>query len=268
MKQFAMICVLAMGAIAQPPGYGPPPSYSPGQLDDLVSRIALYPDPLLSQVLAASTYANEIPDAARWADQHAYLHGDALARAIQDDQLPWDPSVQALLPFPSVLDMMARDMSWTQQLGDAFLANQTAVMDAVQRRRREAMDYGYLQNNSRLQVEVTGGYIQIVPVNPYVVPVPVYDPAIVFVRPRPGFFVGGVIHFGGVTLGSAFVPWGWGHTRIYWPEHRVIINEHPWERHWDNRREYVHPYEGVHRYEGRRPVERHEVHERGRGRGD
>jgi hypothetical protein len=272
-KRMLLICAAAVVALAQPPGYGPPPSYGAPQLDDLVSRIALYPDPLLSQVLAAATYSNQIPDAARWADEHNYLHGDELARAIQDDQLPFDPSVQALLPFPSVLDMMASDMGWTQQLGDAFMANQNAVMDAVQRRRREAMDYGYLQSNSQLNVSNNGGYIDIVPVDPYVVPVPVYNPGVVFVRPRPGFFAGGAITFGGVTLGAGFAPWGWGHNRFVWPEHRVIVNDRAWDRRWDNRREYVHPYNGVRRYEPEhRPVERHEIHERpreerGRGRG-
>lgn len=89
------------------------------QLDHLVQRIALYPDPLLAQVLTASTYWDQIPDAAAWADQHSYLKGDALAQAIQADHLQWDPSVLALLPFPSVLDMMARDQAWTEQLGNA-----------------------------------------------------------------------------------------------------------------------------------------------------
>ena len=265
-KQIFMIGLAAALAFAQPAAYPPPgpsPSYPPGQLDDLVSRIALYPDPLLSQALAAATYPGEIQEAARWANQHAYLHGDPLARAIQEDQLPWDPSVQALLPFPSVLDMMARDMTWTQQIGDAFLANQNAVMDAVQRRRREAMDFGYLRSNGHLTVTSNGGYIEIVPVNPYVVPVPVYNPGVVFVRPRPGFFAGGAITFGGITLGAAFAPWGWGHTHFVWPEHRVIIADHPWDRRWDNRREYVHPYEGVRRYDrNNRPVERHERHDR------
>src|SRR6202035_5176051 len=95
---------------------------TPPQLDQLVSRIALYSDPLLAQVLTASTYWSEIPEAAAWADDHSYLTGDALARAIQEDNLPWDPSVLALLPFPSVLNMMARDMGWTQALGNAVLA--------------------------------------------------------------------------------------------------------------------------------------------------
>src|ERR1700681_4205331 len=82
-----------------------PPSFPPQQLDSLVSRVALYPDPLLAQVLAAATFPDEIPDAARWSDQHHYLTGDALAQAIALDHLTWDPSAQALLPFPSVLEM-------------------------------------------------------------------------------------------------------------------------------------------------------------------
>jgi Protein of unknown function (DUF3300) len=92
-----------------------PPASSPAELDKLVSRIALYPDPLLAQILAAATYPDQIPDAAKWADEHHYLTGDDLARAITEDHLPWDPSVQALLPFPSVLEMMASDMDWTTQ---------------------------------------------------------------------------------------------------------------------------------------------------------
>src|SRR5271155_5912091 len=138
------------------------PSFTPAQLDQLASRIALYPDSLLAQVLAAATYANDIPDAARWADQHHYLNGQALADAIQGDQLPWDPSVQALLPFPSVLDTMAHDMNWTTDLGNAFLASQQDVMDAVQRERHKAQEYGYLRSNE--QVIVGGGpYITILP---------------------------------------------------------------------------------------------------------
>src|SRR5258708_31461460 len=120
------------------PEQGPPPSFAPEQLDQMVSRIALYPDALLAQVLAAATFPDQIPDAARWADQHHYLTGQALANAIQADHLPWDPSVQALLPFPSVLEMMANDMSWTTDLGNAFLSHQQDVMDAVQRERRKA----------------------------------------------------------------------------------------------------------------------------------
>lgn len=114
-------------APAAPPPAEPAPILGPHQLDQLVTKIALYPDPLLAQVLTASTYWNEIPEAADWANQHSYLKGDALAEAIQADNLEWDPSVLALLPFPSVLSMMAQDPAWTQQLGDAVLAQRPDV---------------------------------------------------------------------------------------------------------------------------------------------
>lgn len=256
----ALAAALFVPALAMAQVGPPPPQLPPGELDNLVSRIALYPDPLLSEIMTAATYPDDIPEAANWANEHSRLHGDALAAAIQADQLPFDPSVQALLPFPSVLDMMARDMNWTRQLGDAFLSQSGAVMDAVQRRRQEAMNFGYLRSNGQITVTNNGGYIEILPVNPAFIPVPVYDPGVVFLRPRAGFFVGGAITFGGVTLGAAFAPWGWGHNYFDWRAHRVIIDNHPWERRWDNRRAYVHPYANVHRYAPGRRVERHDVH--------
>jgi len=246
--------ILPAPALAQP-------SYGPVELDRLVARIALYPDPLLSQTLAAATFSDQIPEAARWADQHHYLSGDALARAISEDRLPWDPSVQALLPFPSVLDMMASDMTWTADLGNAFMAQREAVMDAVQRNRHRAWDYGYLRSGGQVIVR-NGPFIEIVPSNPAFVVVPYYDPLVVFAAPRPGFVIGGAIRFGfGVTIGAAFRPWGWGYNRFEWNTHTVIINNTHWDRTWVNRTTYVHPYK-VERYEAARRTEGHELHER------
>ena len=118
------LCVLQAAAQYTPPPPPPPPTYqytapgpppgsllSPQQLDQLVARIALYPDPLLAQILTASTYWPQIPEAAAWANQHSYLHGDALAEAIRADNLEFDPSILALLPFPSILNIMAQDMT-------------------------------------------------------------------------------------------------------------------------------------------------------------
>jgi hypothetical protein len=225
-----------------------PPTFTPPQLDNLVARIALYPDPLLAQVLTASTYGEQIPDAAAWADQHHYLTGQELANAIQADQLPWDPSVQALLPFPSVLEMMASDMNWTNDLGNAVLASHDAVMDAVQRQRALSVRYGYLKTNPQVVV-TTGPYITILPANPAFVVVPAYNPAVVFVAPRPGFFIGGAISFGfGITIGAWFHPWGWGVTHFGWGEHAIYVNNVRWGRTWVNRTTYVHPYPEVHRY--------------------
>ena len=188
------------------------------------------------------------------------MTGQELADAIQQDQLPWDPSVQALLPFPSVLDTMASDAAWTNDLGNAVLGDRDAVMDAVQHMRKEAMDYGYLRSNA--QIVVTGGpYIGIEPANPAFVVVPAYDPVVVYAPPRPGFFVGGAIGFGfGVTLGAWFHPWGWGTSRIVWGSHAIFINNARWDRNWANRRVYVHPYPGVHHYTAaNHAVEHHEL---------
>lgn len=258
------IALLVPAAFGQaPPPDQAPPSYAPDQLDKIVERIALYPDVLLAQILTGATFPDQIPDAARWADEHHYLTGEDLSKAITDDQLPWDPSVQALLPFPSVLDQLASDMNWTTDLGNAVLAQRQDVMDAVQRMRQKAKDYGYLRSNG--QIVVSGGpYIGIEPVDPAFIVVPTYDPFIVFAAPRPGFFVGGAIGFGfGIRIGAWFRPWGWGATRIGWSTHVLIVNNRPWGRTWVNRRVYVHPYPGVHRYTaGPAHVEHHELIQR------
>jgi hypothetical protein len=239
----AAVSITARPALAQAPLPSEAASqYSPAELERIVSPIALYPDPLLAQVLAAATYPSDIPDAARWADAHRSITGDRLAAVVTADDLAWDPSVQALLPFPSVLDMMARDTAWTEELGNAVLVDRPDVMDAVQHMRHAAWEYGYLRSNTA--VTVTGGpWIEILPVDGLDVPVPSYDPLVVFGPPGPGIFVGNAIGFGfRVGLGPAFAPWGWGTTRLVWPRHVVIINRTPWRRTWDNRAVYVHPY--------------------------
>ena len=282
-----LLCALAISgtAIAQPPSgaplpapqapppgaplpppiaNAPAPQYPPAELERIVSPIALYPDPLLAQVLAAATFWQDVPAAAQWADQHHYLTGPALAAAIQADQVPWDPSVQALLPFPSVLGMMASAMPWTQEIGGAFLAQQPELMAAVQVQRQKAAQFGYLQTNAQVVV-VPGPYIAIQPVNPAYVVVPYYDPRIVYVAPRPGFQVVTAVRFGyGVTVGVAFASWGWGYTHVDWTSHVVYINHDPWHRTWVNRATYVHPYAirrpvvGAHTTEAHRLVEQSE----------
>jgi hypothetical protein len=197
---------------------------------------------------------------------HQYLHGDALAQAIRADNLNFDPSVMALLPFPSVLDYMARYMGWTQALGNAVLAQRDQVMDAVQRLRRQAYDYQYLQSNTYQRVYVDQGAIVIAPVSPGFYYVPYYNPLIVFARPRAGFFVGGAIGFGpGIVIGASFSPWGWGGVGFSWSSHAILIDHSPWARTWTNRAVYAHPYAAPYRaVPNGRVVERHEVHERAR----
>lgn len=253
MKIIAILGCLSLPLFAQP-------RLPPDQLDHLVDRIALYQDPLLAQVLSAATYSNQIPDAADYAGHHRYINGDALAAAIQQDNLPWDPSVVALIPFPSVLDMMASDLGWTQQLGDAVLAQRGEVMDAVQRMRRRAYDYGYLRTNPNIRV-VYGPYIEILPLDAAYYVVPRYDPLIVYARPRPGFVLGGAISFGPrIAIGAAFSPWGWRGPAFGWGAHTIIFDNHPWERSWVNRNTYVHPYVAPYRRPEYHPGVRVEEH--------
>lgn len=245
------------------PGEAPAPYLPPQQLDQLVQRIALYPDPLLAQVLTASTMWEVIPEAAGWAAQHAGLHGDALAEAMRADNLQWDPSVMALLPFPQVLDTLARDPGWTQALGSAVLAQRGDVMDAIQRDRQQAYSYGYLRSTPYDNVINDGNYVQIVPVNPAYMYVPYYDPAVVFVRPRPGFAVGMGIRFGpAVVIGGAFAPWGWGSIGFAWGAHNILIDHTPWNRMWVNRGYYVHPYARGWAHGPGPRIERHEERRR------
>jgi len=246
----------------QQPDYGQqPPAFTAQQLDAMVGRIGLDPDPLLAQVLTASTFWDQIPDAAAWARAHSYIVGEALARSIQEDRLPWDPSVIALLPFPAVLDMMAGDMNWTQQLGSAVLADRGSVMDAIQRQRSIALNYGYLRSNAQIHVVTTLGDIEILPADPAVIYVPYYNPYVVYTRPRPGFYVGGAISFGPRIVVGTFAPWGWGGVALGWREHRIIVNNRPWERGWANRNAYVHPYPAPRPRVEERHIERHELRE-------
>jgi hypothetical protein len=231
---------------------------SSSQLDELVSRIALYPDSLLAQVLAASTYPDQIPEAAQWADQHSYLTSDNLAAAISEDNLPWDPSVLALLPFPSVLDTMATDPAWTRQLGDAVLSQRPDVMNAVQQMRQQARSFGYLQDGPQYRIVVSGpGIIEIVPVDPAFYFVPIYDPLIVFHRPRLAFS-GGITFGPRVSIAAAFARWGWSRPGFAWSSHTILLDGRPWVRTRENRTTYVHPYAAPRQRTGPR-VERHEL---------
>jgi hypothetical protein len=226
---------------------------------------------LLAQVLTAATYSNEIPDAANWANQHAYLRGDQLAYAIRGDNLQFDPSVMALLPFPQVLGYMAQNMGWTAQLANAVLAQRPDVMDAVQRMRTQAYNYGYLRAPQFTQYEHVvyegPGLIEILPVQPGLYFVPAYNPYVIFAAPRPHAFIGAAFSFGGgITIGAAFAPWGWGGVGFGWREHSILIDNHPWARSW-NTRNYVHPYAAPYhpgpgpRVEGHRDARREEHHD-------
>ncbi|MCC6263596.1 MAG: DUF3300 domain-containing protein [Bryobacterales bacterium] len=234
-------------------------SFSATELDGLVARIALYPDALIAQVLSASTYPEQIEEAAAWADGHSYLKGDALADAINEDNLPWDPSVLSLLPFPSILDAMASNEEWVRQLGAAVFDERPAVLTEIQKLRHRANQFGYLRDGSQYRVVFTdAGDITIMPVDPERYYVPVYDPDIVFVRPRDQFVAG--ISFGPlVRIGTIFEQWGWRRSGFDWPAHAVMLDGSPWLRTRGNAKTYRHPYQARKAPAASR-VERHELH--------
>jgi hypothetical protein len=187
----------------------PEARFSRGEIERSVAPIALYPDPLLARVLTAATFAGEIPAASAWATQHRHLHGAALAAAMEEARLPWDISVQALLPFQSVLKDMASDAGWTSALGRAFVQEPFAVLDAIQRLRRRALAYDVLRACPALVVR-DAATIRIVPADPDYIVTPAYDPLIVFEPPQTGDIDRGRLYCGaGVRLGPPFAAWGW-----------------------------------------------------------
>lgn len=153
-------------------------SYSQPELDQMLAPVALYPDPLLSQVLMAATYPLEVVEAARWTRANPGLQGDDAVRAVQDED--WDPSVKSLVAFPQVLQRMDEKLDWTSALGDAFLAQEPDVMDTVQQLRRRAQAAGNLQSNERMQVQQQGQSIVLQPAAPQFLYVPYYDPYVVY----------------------------------------------------------------------------------------
>src|SRR6201993_28780 len=196
---------------------------APQELDSLVAPIALYPDPLLAQTLAASTYPLEVIQLQQWMNNNKNLQGKALADAVAKQ--PWDPSVQSLVEFPDVVQRMAGNIQWTTDLGNAFLAQQSDVMDAVQRMRAKAQGTGNLKTSAQSVVKtetVSSGkqVIEIQQANPDVVYVPSYDPTVVYGAAPvdypyypytyPGYVPGTALMWGaGIALGAA--AWGaWG----------------------------------------------------------
>lgn len=153
-------------------------SFSQPELDRMLAPVALYPDPLLSQVLMAATYPADLVEAARWSRANPQFAGDDAVRAA--DEYDWDPSVKSLLAFPQLLQRMDEDLQWTRSLGEAFLAQEPHVMDTVQQLRRRAHAAGHLRSDERLLVQPQGQTIAISPVQPQLLYVPYYDPLVVY----------------------------------------------------------------------------------------
>jgi hypothetical protein len=232
-RALCLVCVplLAGGLlVAQqppPPAQAPAQFLPPQQLDTLVAPVALYPDALLSQVLVACTYPLEIAEAAQWLQQNGNLQGPQLVDAAR--QQNWDPSIQALVVFPDVLNRLNSDIRWTTDIGNAFLAQQADVMNAVQRMRAQAMAAGKLRSNAQQTVttEMQGDQsaIDIQPANPEVVYVPAYNPQYIWGPPAYGYYppweyadigfgfgygFGPGIYIGGFFGGLGWGGWGWG----------------------------------------------------------
>ena len=216
--------------------------FSQEQLDQMIAPIALYPDSLLAQILMAATYPLEIVMAERWVKQNKGLQGDQLNDAL--DKQSWDTSVKALVPFPEVLAMMSDKLDWTQMVGDAFLAQESDVMETVQLLRQRAYAANNLKSSEKQQVTVEENVIRIEPANPQVVYVPVYDSSWVYgswwwpgyppyavypywpgVYISPGYVAFGVGYFVGAYWGHAWGYWDWGHRSVYVNDrHNININ--------------------------------------------
>jgi hypothetical protein len=213
-----------------PPEQGEP-AFTQQELDQMLAPIALYPDSLLSQILMASTYSLEVVQAARWSRANPNLKGDEAVRAVEQNN--WDPSVKSLVAFPQILMMMDEKLDWTGRLGDAFLGQQTQVMDTVQDLRQKAQAAGNLQSNEIERVEPQGQTIVIEQANPQVVYVPYYNPSVVYGPwwwsdyppvywgPWPGYyerpgFGAGFFWGAGITLGAGFFfgAFDWPHRHV------------------------------------------------------
>lgn len=210
------------------------PQQTPEQLQQLVAPIALYPDSLVAQILAASTFPEQVVEADRWAQSHPGLKGEDLAQAIDNE--PWDPSVKALAAFPSVLGNMDKNLSWTSSLGDAYYNQEQDVMDAVQVMRRRAQQAGNLNSTPQQTVTTQDSHIEIVTVSPEIVYVPAYDPWVVYGGPivawpgwypYPGIWYEGPSLFFGVGFGIGFFGgygWGWHHWGADWNHHYAVYD--------------------------------------------
>ncbi|HVB81113.1 MAG TPA: DUF3300 domain-containing protein [Candidatus Binataceae bacterium] len=218
-------------AVASLPPEAPetPAPLSSDELDQMVAPIALYPDALVAQILAGSTYPTEVVEAARWQSANSGLSGADLAAAV--DSTNWDPSIKALTQFPSVLADMNNNLSWTSALGQAYYYQPEDVLNAVQVMRQRALAARTLMNTPQQRYYDQNGMVMIEPVNPNEVYVPNYNPADMYGAPMavyPGYSTGemigaGVLAFGaGVAVGMlASQAWGWHGWNTDWHHHHV-----------------------------------------------
>lgn len=259
MKMVAVTLILLLtfpaGLFAQEPTGKQ--AFSQGQLEQILAPVALYPDEVLAQILIAATYPIEVVQADRWVKQNSGLKGNALTSALE--QQPWDPSVKSLVNFPQVLTMMSEKLDWTQNLGDAFLAQQEDVMKSVQVLRNKANASGNLKTTKEQKVIVEKETIIIQPANPQVVYIPTYNPTVVYgtwaypAYPPAYYYPPGYVattaffsFAAGVAVAAAWgYAWGncnWGHGGHYSVNYN--INQNININRNINRNAYVSHYQG------------------------
>jgi hypothetical protein len=211
---------------------------SPNDLNQLVAPMALYPDNLVAQILAASSWPNEVSEANRWMRQHSDLSGTGLAEAV--NRQAWDPSVKALTQFPLVLANMAVNLSWSWALGNAYATDPREVLDAIQVMRRRAQQAGHLTGTPQQVVTYEGDTIQLQPADAGTVYLPEYDPWLVYgeqLAPYPGWdwlpgtYVTEPDILPGLAVGiGAFAGygWSWNHWGTDWRGRGVVYNQSPY----------------------------------------
>jgi hypothetical protein len=247
----------------QPLNQPQPQGLAPDQLDQLVAPIALYPDALVAQVLAASTFPTQIAEADRWRQMQPYASPQDIAAGANVQ--PWDPSIKALTAFPQVLAEMNQNLSWTTELGNAYYNQPQDVFDSIQAMRQRAQAAGTLQSTPQETVSDDQGYIALAPSNPQVVYVPAYNPWAVYgapVAPWPGFSVLGALgslaggfglRFGPGIVTAAFLgmPWGWFGWGLSWLGHCLFFDHQGYYPHSRTLADWGLPHGGPRGYWGR-----------------
>jgi hypothetical protein len=242
MRRLLAFVLLAALALLQAPAQGQPRVYHQAELDALLAPVALYPDPLLSQVLVAATYPQDVREAAAWSRANPHLKGDGALRAAEP--MLWDSSVKALLAFPDLLARMDESPQWTAELGTAFLTQEPQVMDTIQGLRRRAQASGALQGSEHQQIVQQGQTVIVQPVQPHIVYVRYYDPYVVY------------------------GPWWWhAHRPVVWrpwhPRPAAVVSAHFFRGSVDWHRRHVvrphilhHPHRpnNVHQAQNARPI--------------
>lgn len=218
-----------------------PTTQTAAQLQELVAPIALYPDVLVAQILAAATYPDQVVEADRWLQDQSDPKNDQLAAEL--DKQPWDSAVKAVAEFPAVLGNMDKNLAWTSTLGDAYANQPQDVMTAVQSMRQLAQKAGNLQSSDQQTVNTQGQAIAIEPTNSEVVYVPQYDPWMVYgapIAPWPGWYPDPGLYWGspGIGFGLGFdvgfyggFGWGWHHWGADWHHGGVVYNHNTYVSH-------------------------------------